>query len=179
MIELKYESIEELNLAYSDKFKELAERSLKTGKEDKDKFADGLMLEYNFYLKQIKSKMELDEKFSKLNLKLLEKSEIIKFNFNKRKQKYTNKQQKKLNKELYKTFKKECMLGIKKNVSDEKLFYDLEFKKFNEEQEILKKSKSKKNKSDFKALETSKESDTKLLEQRRDDDAGTKDDKAT
>lgn len=170
MIELKYESIEELNLAYADKFKALGDRMTKGSKEDKNKFADGLILEYNFYFRQIKAKMELNQKFEKLNLKLFESSENIKVKFEARKARYRNKRQKVLNKKLFKTFKNECKLGIRKTISDENLIFEAAEKRFNEEQELLKKAKQK-----AKQLKKpEKKSETKLLEQRRDEDAGTK-----
>lgn len=170
MIELKYVSIEELNLAYADKFKQLGDRMIKGSKEDKNKFADALILEYNFYFRQIKAKMELNQKFDKLNLKLFESSETIKVRFEARKARYENRRQKALNKKLFKTFKKECKLGIKKSVSDDKLLYETAEKEFNEEQELLKKAKQK-----AKQLKKpEKKSETKFLEQRRDEDAGTK-----
>lgn len=171
MIELKYETMEELGKAYADKFNELGKRfNSKADNEYKKKIADGLVLEHEFYYRQIKAKFELNKKFEKLNLKLFESSENIKVKFEARKVRYRNKRQKALNKKLFKTFKKECKFGIRKTISDENLIFEAAEKKFNAEQELLKKAKQ--NVKQLKKLE--KKLETKLLEQRRDEDAGTK-----
>jgi len=176
MIELKYETMEELGRAYTEKFNEFG-KNFKPNADEKFKvmIAESLILEYKFYRNQIEAKYKLNEKFEKTNLRLFEQSEGIKVKYEARKAKYRNKRQKALNKKLFKTFKKECKLGIRKTISDENLIFEEAEKRFNEEQELMKKARQ--NANHLKSIE--KQSDTKLLKQRSEGNAGKKDNKAT
>ncbi len=191
MIELKFETVKELNDFYIKIFRELKPDSV-LFKEDKDfdLFFDAQMAEYKFYLSQILERNELALKFKRKNLQFFEESEELKFDYDMRTEKYMHKMQKKMNKKLFKTFKKECMLARKKGLEFEKKFYEEKNKEFEEERKLSKEQNKKEQKLEQQQKKNEKDNkkqnivvevktieqpqETKLLEQRSDSDAGTK-----
>lgn len=191
MIELKFETVKELNDFYLKIFRELKPDSiLFRYDEDFDMFFDAQMAEYKFYLGQILERNELTLKFKRKNLQFFEKSEELKFDYDMRTEKYMHKMQKKMNKKLFKTFKKECKLARKKGLEYEKKFYEEKNKEFEEERKLSKEQNKKEQKLEQQQKKNEKDNakqnvvvevktieqpqETKLLEQRSDSDAGTK-----
>lgn len=150
----EFKNVEDLSLKHLGKFTRLRPFSaLFHESKDFNVFFDAYMGEFKFEIDQFVAMRNLDHKYDKQRIKLADESKQIEFDLETKKEKYLNKRQKKLNRERFKIFKKECKLAHEQGLEYEKNFFEqkqAEFKARREAEQQQKKEEKEQEKQDKK-----------------------------